>query len=405
MQDDLKDTNLLMHSLMLSIEDNIYFKDLTGRFVMVSVNCAKWYGIDSPEDVIGKTDFDIFTPEHAKKALADEQRIIQTGEPLLAKEEKETWDDGHNTWVSTSKIPLRNNQGKIIGTFGISRDITDHKNAEIQAARYAEENQLFRNRMEHELQISGELQKTFFPTTYPVFPEGAPPEESLIRFSHLYHAGSGIGGDFCSIKKISEREAGIFLCDVMGHGVRAALVTALIRGLVEEISHRETDPGCYLQQLNNALRPILQLEDEVLFATACYVVIDISTGKLRFANAGHPSPLILTGSDHTVASLVTDDSMRGPALALCSDTSYVTVEKMLSPHDVVFMYTDGIYEVTNRENEEFGEIRLMESTSRHSDLPLSNLLNALLDDAREFAADGIFDDDICLVGFHLKSLQ
>jgi len=69
------------------------------------------------------------------------------------------------------------------------------------------------------------------------------------------------------------------------------------------------------------------------------------------------------------------------------------------------MYTDGIYEVTNREDEEFGEIRLMESTSRHSDLPLSNLLNALLDDAREFAADGIFDDDICLVGFHLKSLQ
>jgi sigma-B regulation protein RsbU (phosphoserine phosphatase) len=376
MMDDLKNMNYLMHTMMNNIQDNIYFKDREGRFVITSLSSARWYGFDSPEHVTGKTDFDIFTPEHAKEALADEMRIIATGEPLLGKEEKETWDDGHTTWVSTSKLPLYDEHGEIIGTFGISRDITDRKTAEIRAARYAEENQNFRNQMERELHIAGELQKTFFPTTYPTFPEDAPLEESPIQFFHRYHAGEQVGGDFCSIKKISKTEAGIFLCDVMGHGVRAALGTALIRGLVEEISSQETDPGRYLARLNEALQPILHCEDEILYATACYMIVDVSAGNLRFANAGHPSPLLLTGSDHHAEPLVTDNTMRGPALALCEEMAYTTFEKTLSPTDTVFMFTDGIYEVTGENNEEFGEIRLQESASRHSGLPLPDLFNA-----------------------------
>jgi len=403
MNDALKDMNYLMRAMMSNIQDNIYFKDREGRFVMTSLSSAKWYGFESPEEVIGKTDFDFFTPEHAEEAFSDEQRIINTGESVIGKEEKETWDDGHTTWVSTSKMPLYDEHDEIIGTFGVSRDITDRKTAEFRAARYAEENQRFRNQMERELQIAGELQKTFFPSTYPTFPESAPTEESPIQFFHLYHAGSGIGGDFCSIKKISEREVGIFLCDVMGHGVRAALGTALIRGLVEDISSHETDPGRYLDRLNDALQPILHCEDEILYATACYIIVNISTGKLRFANAGHPSPLILTGSDHNVAPLVTDDSMRGPALALFCQTSYNTNERSLSANDTVLMFTDGIYEVTNEHDDEYGETRLMESAFRHSNLPLPDLFNSLLNDARQFTAQESFEDDVCLAGFQLRS--
>lgn len=405
MKNILKDMNYLVRAMLNNIPDNIYFKDREGRFVMTNLSSARWYGFESQEEVIGKTDFDIFSPAHAKEAFDDEQRIIETGESVIGKEEEESWDDGHTTWVSTSKMPLYDKHDEIVGTFGISRDITDRKTAEIKAAHYAEENQRFRNQMEHELELAGELQTTFFPTTYPTFPENASPEESCIRFFHLHHAGISVGGDFCSIKKISDTQAGVFVCDVMGHGVRAALVTALIRGFAEEVSVQETDPGRYLERMNDALLPILRREEEILFATACYVIIDLSTGKLRIANAGHPSPMILTGPDHNAELLVTDDCMRGPALALCEGVSYPTFEKTISPNDAIVMFTDGIYEVTDQNSEEFGEIRLMESASHHSDLPLPELFNALLNDARQFADEGSFEDDICLVGFRLQDLS
>ena len=80
----------------------------------------------------GKTDYDFFTEEHASAAFADEQLIIATGQPVIGIEEKETWPDGRTTWVSTTKMPLRDDEGKIMGIFGISRDITKHKKRELQ---------------------------------------------------------------------------------------------------------------------------------------------------------------------------------------------------------------------------------------------------------------------------------
>lgn len=121
------------HRLQMLLEhspDCIYFKDLQSRFLVLSPSMARMFGFKKVEDVLGKTDFDIFTKEHAQPAFDDEQTIIRTGIPMINKEEKETWPDGHVTWASSTKVPFHDPSGEIIGIFGISRDITEHKVAE-----------------------------------------------------------------------------------------------------------------------------------------------------------------------------------------------------------------------------------------------------------------------------------
>ena len=403
MPEKLIDTNL-MKNLMDHIKDNIYFMDREGRIILINPAGAKWLGFSSPAEVEGKTDLDIFSNEHGRAAFEDEQRIMKTGVPILGKEEKETWDDGRITWVSTSKMPLRNDAGEVVGAFGISRDITAHKEAEIAAAQYAEENRQFREDLEDDLRMAAQLQKTFFPTSYPVFPAGVDPIDSLVEFSHHHHSGGMVGGDFCSVRKLSATEVGIFMCDVMGHGVRASLGTAIVRAMVEEISDKEKDPGKFLKHMNHVLMPILRQKDLFLYSTACYMVLDASTGTVRLANAGHPMPIYLNAEKGCSEWFSADRDFAGPALAIIEDAEYSTIERTILPGDTVFMYTDGIYEVEGANQEEFGEERLLSAAQQHMALSLPDLFPAILNEARWFAADNAFDDDVCLAGVHLHKL-
>jgi hypothetical protein len=137
-EEALLEERYLLHTLMDNVPDYIYFKDLDSRFKRISIGLARSFGLSDPAQAVGKTDFDFFSDEHARQAYADEQGVIRTGRPMQAIEEKETWPDGHETWVSTTKMPLRDAQGRITGTFGVSRDITPRKRAE-QALQESEE--------------------------------------------------------------------------------------------------------------------------------------------------------------------------------------------------------------------------------------------------------------------------
>jgi diguanylate cyclase (GGDEF)-like protein/PAS domain S-box-containing protein len=120
----------LLNAFLEHIPDNVYFKDRESRFLRIGNAMAQYFGLDDPACAINKTDSDIFSSEHASQALTDEQKIIRTGEPIVGLEEKETWPDGRESWTLTTKMPLIGHRGKIIGTMGISRNITDQKQAE-----------------------------------------------------------------------------------------------------------------------------------------------------------------------------------------------------------------------------------------------------------------------------------
>jgi PAS domain S-box-containing protein len=130
--EDLANDNYLLAALLENTTDNIYFKDFESRFVRINRTMARVLRISDPTEAVGKSDRDFFAAEHAMDARRDEIGIIGSGQPLIGKEEKEDWPDGSITWASTSKMPLFNSTGKCIGTFGISRDITGVKLAEIE---------------------------------------------------------------------------------------------------------------------------------------------------------------------------------------------------------------------------------------------------------------------------------
>ncbi len=121
-----------LNAFLEHIPDHVYFKDRNSRFLRVNRALANSFGLSDPAEATAKADSDMFTPEHASRALEDEQRIIETGRGVTGIEEKETWPDGHESWVLSTKVPLRDRRGRILGTMGISRDITDRKQAELR---------------------------------------------------------------------------------------------------------------------------------------------------------------------------------------------------------------------------------------------------------------------------------
>jgi len=392
----------LLENLMDNVTDSIYFKDKDSRFIMVNQACAMKHGWDR-EAVIGKTDFDTFSKEHAEQAYEDEQQVMQTGEPLRGIEERETWPDGRVTWASSTKMPLRDADGNIIGIFGITRDITKRKQAEMRVRHYAKEMQAIKDEIENDLQMAAQLQQSFFPNAYPEFRKGEGADaSSCVEFLHRFTSIRQVSGDYCSILKISEHEVGIMLCDVGGVGIRSALGTALIRGVMQEIIEFAGEPGTYLSRMNDLLIPLLHQEELTLNVAASYLLLDVKTGTVRGVTAGDLMPMILRESQGA-EWFFEECSCIGPPLAVEKEVVYQTVERQLSKESSIVMFTDGLYGVKNSAGDLYGLKRLLDSAHSLTGEPLAEIFDGLEGDALAFAWNGSYVDDVCLVGFTLKA--
>lgn len=393
----------LLQQLMNNMTDNIFFKDRNSRFVLMNEACARWNGFSSPQEAIGKSDYDLFTPDFADAAHADEQKIMETGQPLLCKEECAEWEDGHAKWVSTTKIPLRDEDGQTVGCIGIGRDITELKQKEVELEQANEKLRLASEQIAQDLHMAAKLQQTFLPQSYPVFSDadGNP----LMEFHHLYDADQEIGGDYCFVHKISDMSAGLLICDVMGHGVRSALVTGIIRAITDELIHHAMCPGDFLTAMNRHLFPLLHSGDAFLFTTACYLVIDAKTGALTGALAGHPVPYLVRPKPGCASLLDIDPALQGPALAIVEDYDYPTFSAALSPGDKILLYTDGICETEDHSTgEEFGERLFQQTLQDGSRVSLKQLLPLVMKAAQDFTHNQKLGDDVCLLGVSLNAL-
>ncbi len=267
-----------------------------------------------------------------------------------------------------------------------------------QLGGYAEELRVKNAQLEADFNMAREIQQIFLPQQYPTFPHWAGPGDSAIQFSHKYLPAAAVGGDFFDILPITDTAAGVFLCDVMGHGMRAALVTAVMRGLIEELIPVAADAGKFLSEVNRSLHAILRRTRDPFLATAFYLVVDVAGSELRFSSAGHPSPFLIRRSAGTVLPLTSIDSRHGPALGLFGQPTYPTCRCPLAANDLLFLFTDGIYEAESPEFGEYGQQRLLEAVRRKMHLAPAPLFEEVLRAVQDFSGCRTFEDDVCLIG-------
>lgn len=401
---EIRDSYLLK-ALMDNIPDSIYFKDTQSRFLSINRALAKKFGLADPAQAMGKTDADFFKEAHARQALEDERRVIETGAPLVGFEEVETWADGSTTWASTTKMSLRDQAGRIVGTFGMSRDITERKQAEQALAEQTRALQEKNRQVQEELKMARELQLAMLPHKFPCVPRNKLPRESALEFFSFYFPTGVVSGDFFDVMALSDTAVGVFVCDVMGHDVRAALVTAMMRALVEDLSLAAAEPGKLLAQINRGLTGVFKQTGATMYATAFYVIADIVEGKLRYSNAGHPDPFQLHRANGEVERLnALAGQKKGPALGLFEEAEFPSYERAMAAGDLIMLYTDGLIEVENASQEQFSQDRLAAAVGRRAVMPAKQLLGEVLSEIRKFSGQPDFADDVCLVGIEVKWL-
>ncbi len=393
----------LLDNLMQNTPDRIFFKDKDSKFIRISRATTEHFGLVNPDKAVGKTDFDFFSEEHAQQAYEDEQEILNSGTPLVGKIEKETFEDDskHDYWALTTKMPLLDEDGEVIGTFGISRDFTNQKKMEDQlelernrlnvlTEELSEQNAI----MEEDMHMAREVQQALIPQEFRTLKGGDFGDFNIHPF---YQPATSVGGDFIYFVPIDNDRLGVFICDVMGHGLRASMITAVLRGLMEELVRDSPDPGDFMTELNRLICKILHSSNTVNLISGYYLLLDRKSREVRVSNAGHPKPVRINRRTKEVSVFSTNDNDRFPALGIDEDTEYQTGFAQMAPEETLLLYTDGLIEAGTEEGGLWGVDGLCEAIGTKANLPASLLFKHIMSEATNFNQSPDFEDDICMI--------
>jgi sigma-B regulation protein RsbU (phosphoserine phosphatase) len=344
--------------------------------------------------------FSLFSRNPVRDYLVPQALVIRTTDSVHSVLERVSSRPDENFY---DDVLLEDEDGKFLGSIFV-RNLVRLQHGLLldnigQLERKSDEIERKNGQMEQELIMAGKVQLAMLSQICPEFPARSA-ESSVLEFSHRYLPAGRVSGDFFYVSRISSHLAGVFICDVMGHGVRSAMITSMLRALVEELECDAEEPSELLERLNEDLFAILRDNDETMYATAVYLVIDTESLKVRWASAGHPSPLLLRRRESAVELLPLSREKRGKVLGLVASSSYDTGEAALQPGDRLLLYTDGIYEIFSGENE-FGINGLTSVLRQNLGLPMPQLLDKVLQSARAFSGSDAFEDDVCLLAIEI----
>ncbi|MFH1131753.1 MAG: SpoIIE family protein phosphatase [Pseudomonadota bacterium] len=243
---------------------------------------------------------------------------------------------------------------------------------------------LDQQRLENDLRLARQIQESFLPQNISDIPG--------LRFCTHYRPALHIGGDFYDIIELDPKRIGLLLGDISGKGVSGALMMAKLTTDIRLLSRTYGSPSEVLTQANRAL---LATGQDAMFATVIYLLLDLETHTITYANAGHQPPFLLSKQ---TSDLVELDDATAVALGVVPDTDYPQAIRQLSQGDAVLLYTDGINEALNRQRQEYGIDRLRQVVAQSPPEP-SVVIERILSDINRYVGGAPQSDDQTLVAF------
>ncbi len=251
--------------------------------------------------------------------------------------------------------------------------------------------------LREELEMAREFQTALMPSVAPGYSTGQVRDPLRLGFAHFYQPASTVGGDFFDLIELDEHRTGVLIADVMGHGARSALVTAILRAVVRNNVAAAGDPGKFLGILNRELHEIVDRSHQTLFVTAFFMVLDTKEGRASWAVAGHPAPLRARRSTGNPPQLLWTGAQRQPALGLLPEAVYHSSGSAIRAGDVFLLFTDGVVEAENPAGKDFGIQRLVATFDEALDGPLAAMPAKIVCEVDAFQKRKNHDDDVCVV--------
>ncbi|MBN2079239.1 MAG: SpoIIE family protein phosphatase [Spirochaetes bacterium] len=396
MHDTVRESNELFRRIAANVSDVIWLIDIrTGRVTYVSPSVTNILGW-TPEELSRLTPEERFEKEGLDSAMAilrDELRHDAGRDPLRTHSlvTRERHRDGSMVDVEINVSFIRDQRGRPVSILGVSRDFTERKRLEDELRASLRELKQRNEMMENDLKTAQMIQRELLPSEPPAC------DRMMIEFRYL--PLEAVGGDYFHIIPLQEGGLSVFLGDVSGHGVPAALFLSLIKSVSSSLLRRHPhDPQAYLKALNGELCENMQH----YFLTALYGIFrfDASGGDVRLSIAcgGHPPPVL----HERVGNVARYLPVRGKLLGVIRDISFESLDVTLRRGDRVYLYTDGVTEITNERMEMLGYERLLAAIGETGGRELGESLDAVMNGIHRFRGANPVDDDIVIIGFEVR---
>ena len=391
----------LFRTLINYLPDNIFFKNRESRFVIANEATAKKMKVNTPSDLIGSRDSNFFAPEMCEIARSEEAEIMATGKPILNRIHHEKWKGGKSTWGRVSKFPWYAADGTVKGIVGISSDVTKLIETQQRYQRLAKQLDEKNKILEKEIHLAREvqlaLQNIHIPDREWQSNDGS---THKAQFHHVYLPSTGVAGDCFEVFPVGQSGVGMLISDVMGHGVRAALIASMMRGLMAQLANLADTPALFLSSLNRQMFRIFSQANITMFASACYVYLDLERRRLTLAGAGHPAPIVMSASGKPFQPAIP----RTPALGLMNNVMFRESDIRLEDGMKLMLFTDGLTEAQDAEGDEMGANRIMDFLHERNPQSIREMIDIALAGVHQFTGSVQQDDDICLLGVEFSEL-
>jgi len=362
--------------------DAILITNQDGCITYWNDGAANLFGYQE-KDILGRPVSQLLPKETASKYEGCINKMLDSGFPdgsrkmveITAKKKDDTFFP-----AEASIAVLDTEYGRLC--CAIIRDITDRLRQEEKLVKTNEE-------MQTNLILARKVQEALLPSA----------EVKHERFKSLtvaskYIPASDLGGDFFVCLPVKQDTLGIFVGDVMGHGVRSALLTSMLYALVEELSPEEKDPSIFMTHLNRSFTHIMEKTSCNIFASGVYAQLNTTNNIATVVSAGHPAPVRVSKDGKAVFLRPSDNS---PALGLINDWVYGGLSINYEPGDKFVFYTDGLTEVDPSRGKILPDVGLLELISTNANLKASALLERLLEVSNKMSSNDERHDDICLL--------